>query len=259
MSSILGCFVDQFERLAGLRSLRPALDGDRLRPRWLKRLRAAKGKNHTPDVLSLFRQAALANPAAVAIDAGSSALTYGELDAFSSRLACHIISAHEARGKVIPLLTSLSPSAVVGMLAILKAGAAYVPIDCARCSAEHAASILDAIGGAILVYSDECCSPLTTAAHPGYTARIPISRSACWPDQTIPPLPSNVSSAPAQDMACVIFTSGTTGKPKGVMIGHGSLANFVASRAPYFDPAHGVRSLLALSIAFDGMVTPSYW
>ena len=144
-----------FRSIPGLQPLQRSMEINPLRFEIPKIPRQSKTQStNNSDIVSAFREAVAAHPKVVAIDAGARQVSFQELDILSSRLAWHI-SAYSAKGRVVPLLTTLSTSAIVGILAILKAGAAYVPIDCAQWSKEHVTRVLELIGGDLLVYSDE--------------------------------------------------------------------------------------------------------
>ena len=209
-------------------------------------------------ILTLFKSIACAYPTTIAIDAGCVQITYADLDASSSALALRI-APYVVPGQPVPLLTTLSTSAIIGILAILKVGGVYVPVDCLQWPEEHIASVLETIGGSVLVYSTEFAGTAKTRS--GYSTTIPVSQrghefwgnddadDACSLEEDLGYDMLNDT----EDLACVIFTSGTTGKPKGVMIRHEALANFVVSRRDSLNPTPGARSLLILSISFDGM------
>jgi non-ribosomal peptide synthetase component F len=212
----------------------------------------------TRNVIGLFESIACAYPTTIAIDAECFQITYSELHASSSNLAS-CIAPYVVPGQPVPLLTSLSESAIIGILAILKAGGTYVPVDCSQWPEEHTTCVLNAIGGRVLVYSTEYAGFAKT--RPGYPIAIPVhrrghERNENYDSDSASSLDEDfvydIRSRGERDLACVIFTSGTTGKPKGVMIRHEALANFVISRRTNMRPTPGARSLLVLSISFDG-------
>jgi non-ribosomal peptide synthetase component F len=209
------------------------------------------------NVVSLFRSIARRHPSTVAVDAGHFHLTYSELDELSTQLASHI-RLHTVPGQPIPFLTELSASAVIGVLGILKAGAIYVPVDCSQWPKGHTTNVLQAIGGQVLVYSDQFDQIAKT--YPQYSTVISVSddgrisfEDTFVEEKSFVTVHSSLCMPQdEQELACVIFTSGTAGKPKGVMIRHEALTNFVHSRKHYLGHGGASRSLLTLSISFDG-------
>ena len=149
-------------------------------------------------------------PKAAAVTFEGRALSYRELEETANRLA-HLLAGQGAGpGQCVALLLERSAQAVVAMLAVLKTGAAYLPIDLAV----PAARIEFMLGGA------EPIAAITTA---GLRARL----DGCEPavididDPAVDAQPSTALPAPApDDIAYIIYTSGTTGVPKGVAVTH---------------------------------------
>nr|WP_253835268.1 non-ribosomal peptide synthase/polyketide synthase [Actinokineospora globicatena] len=163
----------------------------------------------------------------VAVEQGDRALTYAELDAAANRVA-HLLHSLGARPEqVVALLMPRSIDLVVAQLAVLKAGAAYLPID-PNYPAERIAFMLD-----------DAQPVITLDALPD---------AGSFPD-TAPEVATAVDSP-----AYVIYTSGSTGRPKGVVVTHRGLANFAAAEAARFDVRAGDRVLAFSSPSFDASV-----
>ncbi|WP_188295465.1 Pls/PosA family non-ribosomal peptide synthetase [Streptomyces sp. CBMA156] len=183
-------------------------------------------------LLDIIAATADAHPDAPALDTGGTVLDYRallhEADTLAGLLAGHGIGRGDRVGVRIPSGTA---DLYVAILAVLRCGAAYVPVDAD-----------DPDERAELIWQDAAvCAVLGPgrAVHPAPAAR-PSGRPA-WP-------------APADD-AWIIFTSGTTGRPKGVAVTHRSAAAFVDAEARLFLPRQplgpGDRVLAGLSVAFD--------
>ncbi|WP_139333122.1 condensation domain-containing protein, partial [Mycobacterium sp. SP-6446] len=162
----------------------------------------------TPElsIPALFATQVASNPAAVALVCGQRSWTYRELDEASNRLA-HLLSGHGAGpGQCVALLFSRCAEAIIAMLAVLKTGAAYLPIDPAHPRSRVEFMLTDA-------------TPIAAVTTAGLADRL----AGCdltvidVDDPAIAAQPSGALPAPvADDLAYIIFTSGTTGVPKGV-------------------------------------------
>ncbi len=190
---------------------------------------------------------ASARPDAPAIAHEGRTLTYRELDARANRLARHLIARGAGPGALVGLAMERSIGMVVGLLAILKAGAAYVPLD-PTYPAERIAFVLDDAGIGLLVTEDRVSARLPE----GGPERVLIDAAAeALPEGSPEGLPARPARAAPGDRAYVIYTSGSTGKPKGVQIPHRAVLNFLAAMAsrPGLGPAD--RLLAVTSLSFD--------
>ncbi|KAA8900647.1 hypothetical protein FN846DRAFT_988776, partial [Sphaerosporella brunnea] len=190
----------------------------------------------------LFEAEAALHPDALAIVTTSSKLTYRELEDYATRLARHLISIGIKSGDLIPICMRKSGAMVVAMLAIMKVGAGYVPIDgsSGRGRLEHLLNqtkariaIVDPTGERIF---DSLVATLRVDT--AVLEELPIA-SAVLP--TIPP--SNV--------AYIIFTSGSTGKPKGVVLEHSTLCTSLLEQGKAFNLRRNTRVLQFCSYTFD--------
>ncbi|MFJ3671366.1 MupA/Atu3671 family FMN-dependent luciferase-like monooxygenase [Streptomyces sp. NPDC090106] len=141
----------------------------------------------------LFERAAAATPDAVALSGPHGTTRYGELDADANRLAHRLIGEGVAPGSTVGILLPRGPGLITAVLAVLKCGAAYVPIDPSLPEARRAAMARDS--GAVLVLTDAHAGPGLPATSPG--------------------LPADADAT-----AYLIFTSGTTGGARAVAVPH---------------------------------------
>ena len=168
---------------------------------------------------AVFATQVAATPEAVAIRSDEYSLTYRELDEASNQLA-HVLSEAGARaGQGVALLFNRSTDAVVSMLAVLKTGAAYVPIDPAHPDARIAFMLDDAAPIAVVT---EAHLSDRLAGRDQLIVVVDAPRIESYPSTPLP-VPS------ADDIAYVIYTSGTTGVPKGVAITHDNVTRLIGS------------------------------
>ncbi|MBB1062175.1 condensation domain-containing protein, partial [Marilutibacter spongiae] len=197
--------------------------------------------------------AAARTPDAPAVRCGGVTLDHRELDAKANRLAHALLEAGVQAGDRVGVHLERSVELMVALLACMKAGAAYVPLDHRQPPARLQAIVADAGIAVVLVDGGRSVLPvagLDTLYMDG------AGRSPDW-------LSEYPSSAPAvgvtdADSAYVLYTSGSTGVPKGVEISHGGLMDYCAfAREGYYGDGLG-GSLVVTSPAFDLSVPSLY-
>src|SRR5262249_53916543 len=151
--------------------------------------------------------------------------TYAGLERRANRLAHHLRARRVRRGSLVAMLLPRSVDAYLAILGILKAGAAYVPID-PEYPADRVAYILEDSGARALVTTANLAE--RHAAFRGALLRMDADRAAIEAESPAR-LPRNSVSVGPRDLCYVIYTSGSTGRPKGVMIEHRSVCHLVCA------------------------------
>ena len=236
----------QFEELLAAVALNP----DQVLGEWKPK------ENHASEVLAtngfhfprqrcvhqLIEEQAGRTPDATAVLFREQQLTYQELDARANQLAHHLIQSGAGPGSLVGVLLDRSLELPACLLAVWKAGAAYIPLD-----PNHPAERIDYILG------DACAQILLTQSRCRLRPRgiraveIDLEEATIRQRPVIKPL---LRPSP-EDLAYVIYTSGSTGKPKGVQIAHLSLTHFLCSMAERPGCSSDDYFLAATTICFD--------
>ncbi len=172
----------------------------------------------TENVITLFKKTVSLHPESLAVVAGEERYTYAELDDISDRLASHLMGLGIQHGATVGILVGRNAFMLIGALGVLKAGAAYVPIDPAYPMARIEFMLSDTEAEYVIV--DAHLEDLLV--NYGGT----LIPSACI--ATLPESKTQLPSLSADDVVVLLFTSGTTGVPKGVLWSHDGLANMCA-------------------------------
>jgi amino acid adenylation domain-containing protein len=200
---------------------------------------------HNVFVLDLFEQHARRQPGAIAIAYEDKRLTYGELDERSNQLARYLKKRGVGPEVRVAICIERSLDMIVGVLGIMKAGGAYVPLD-AMYARERLPIILQDAECPVLLTQNSLRQTVAPT-----TAEI-IALDTDWPRITQEDKDRLPRETTADTLAYVVYTSGSTGVPKGVMINHGSLVNqYFAYRESYDLNRAGESWLYMANFSFD--------
>jgi amino acid adenylation domain-containing protein len=178
-------------------------------------------------VHEMFEAQAERTPDRIAVRAGTAALSYAELDARAARMAHALRSRGVGRGQRVGLCIERGAEMLAAVLGVLKAGAAYVPLDPSFPEA-RLRFMADDARLSLLVSTDRLAGGFDLPAERQLLLDADADSIASAPTTR---LPADESTARPDDPAYVIYTSGSTGKPKGVIVHHRVVVNFLASMA----------------------------
>ncbi len=198
----------------------------------------------------LFARQARLTPDVPAVVCGDRRLTYGELDRRAGQLARELRALVPGPEGRIGVCLPRSEEIVVALLAVLKAGSAYVPLDPGHPQERLAFVVANARLGA-LVTDGRRAAPFAGLGVP--LVRVDEERAAIASHGTDGPPPDLPSP-----LAYLMYTSGSTGTPKGVMVGHANVSNLFAAMDRWLGTRPG-RWLAVTSISFDISVVELLW
>ncbi|MGN6316590.1 amino acid adenylation domain-containing protein, partial [Trinickia sp.] len=190
-------------------------------------------------VHALFERQAARTPDAIAIVQGNEQYSYRTLDARADALAHRLIALGAVPDTRVAVCVERSFDMIVALLAVLKAGAAYVPLDPSYPPERLRYLLEDSAPVALLLHE------ATSALFDGASAPT-VDVGECQPNRGRP-----VAPVEAEHLAYVIYTSGSTGQPKGVMVEHRHLVNLVRWHCDAFSLAPAQRTTAMAGVGFD--------
>jgi natural product biosynthesis luciferase-like monooxygenase protein len=200
--------------------------------------------DHAATIHGLFAAQTLARPDAIALECGTERLSYSDLDRRSQGLASALRARGAGPGQVVGVCLDRSVDLIIALLAVLRSGAAYLPLDPAYPQDRLAYMVADS-GAQLVIAKTEMASRL----------EIDPSRIVA-PDLGGNPVPDQGGSG---DVAYLIYTSGSTGRPKGVIIPHRNVINFFAGMDAVVPFSTDARLLSVTSVSFDISVLEIFW
>ncbi|WP_157649658.1 non-ribosomal peptide synthetase, partial [Burkholderia ubonensis] len=247
-ASSLGAVLQEFEHLDKTVGDIESIPAEQRRMLAAFNETAAAGPSH-PTVVGMFEAQVARTPDAPALVTDSSLMTYADLNARANGLAHQLVN-HYGVGpeSLVGIMLDRSEAMIVAILGVLKAGAAFVPLDTAY-PAERINHILGDTGLSLLLTQSSQLAQWYEYA--GVTLLL---------DQALPgwtPLPDNPPCRAAPEhLAYVIYTSGSTGKPKGCLLEHRNLAHYISWAVGYYFPEGETGSFgLYSSLCFDFTLT----
>ncbi|WP_158287213.1 non-ribosomal peptide synthetase [Mesobacillus foraminis] len=176
-------------------------------------------------IVDLFQEQATKAPNRIAVTTGKDMLSYGELHRKSNQVASFLKKQGTGRQQIVALLADRSPEMIVSILGVLKAGAAYLPID-PDYPEERISYMLEDSGAKSLIVQHPEDVP------DGFNGQV----LALWEREWEKEDPSDLEGeARPDDLAYIIYTSGSTGKPKGVMVEHRNVVRLLFNDRNLFD------------------------
>ncbi|CAI7667722.1 unnamed protein product [Penicillium bialowiezense] len=185
---------------------------------------AAKSNAAHDFIDDIIFQHAISKPTAIAVHSWDGELTYAELNDLSSKLACHLQSLGVEPGDLVPLCMEKSRWAIVSVLAVIKSGAAFVPLEASQ-PVNRLEGIIAQLKGGVIIASPQHAAALSNTQKRVLTVgRAEMERLHC--------LDYAITNRDQTDMAYILYTSGSTGAPKGCVMEHRALTGFARHAEP---------------------------
>ncbi|HWM94188.1 MAG TPA: amino acid adenylation domain-containing protein [Thermoanaerobaculia bacterium] len=192
----------------------------------------------------LFEQRVRENPEAIALEMAEERMTYAELDRRANQLARYLRRLGVGPEVLVGLAIERSLDLVVGLLGILKSGGAYVPLD-PEYPRERLAYMIGSSGLPVLVTQEKLVASLPESA----ASVVALDRA--WPEIAAEEASALEGGAGPDNVAYVVYTSGSTGQPKGVQIPHSAVVNFLRSMSKKPGLGSGDTLFAVTTLSFD--------
>lgn len=203
-------------------------------------------------MIDLLENAVNEFPQRLCIQQGDRSYSYKEIHDRADRLAVYLRDHGVGPGTVVCIYLERSPELILSMIAIMKSGAAYLPLS-PQIPPERLAHMLNECSPALILTTSPLASSLRTSEAVSSSRFLALDEEWALIEESPEGLP--FAPVPPEALAYIIFTSGSTGKPKGVLIRHMGLANLVLEQISTFRLEPEDRVLQYASAVFDASVS----
>ena len=200
----------------------------------------AQRQSPETNIASLFAEVCERQRDATALTLGDRSMTYAELDRMADGIAAHLVRHGAGRGTIVAICLERSFEMVAAMLATVKCGAAYLPLDACYPAARLAETVADAAPIVVLTSSN-----LADCFEAARAALLCVDQLELYGAAPV------VTAARPEEPAYVIYTSGSTGRPKGVVVSHENVVRLMTATEPWFRFSGKDVWTLFHSCAFD--------
>jgi len=197
-----------------------------------------------------FEEAAVQYTEAIAIEQGKTLFTYKQTDRTANKLAQYLRTKGIVPEDKVVILLPRCAFVPIAMLGILKAGAAYIPLD-PEIPADRVNYIMEDSGAKMIITSDSILQRIGSQLdpHPVFNIDRQLGETDGFPD-----VKPYIGSRTGNDLCYIIYTSGTTGKPKGVLLEHRNVVNYIRGAQQIYPINNTYRALQGFSVSFDASV-----
>jgi len=197
-----------------------------------------------------FEDSAALYPDAIAIEQGETKFKYNQVEQIANKLAHFLQEKGIAPEEKVVILLPRCAQVPIAMLAVLKAGGAYIPLD-PEIPADRVNFIMEDSGAKLFITSDLILERIGAQLnqHPQFNFDQQLQELDKYPD-TKP----DVINRSANDLCYIIYTSGTTGQPKGVLLEHRNVVNYIRGAQLIYPIDKTYRALQGFSVSFDASV-----
>jgi non-ribosomal peptide synthetase-like protein len=206
---------------------------------------------HFPSFLDVyFENSAQKYPTNIAIENGESKMTYQEVDQLANQLAHFLHEKGIAPEEKAVILLPRCPQIYIAMLGVLKAGGAYIPLD-AEIPANRVNFIIEDSGARLIITSDEILARMGSQFNDYLIFNVDHQLEELTKYPTFKP--EAIKRTPT-DLCYIIYTSGTSGMPKGVLLEHRNVVTYIRGAMEIYPINHTYRALQGFSVSFDASV-----
>jgi amino acid adenylation domain-containing protein len=199
----------------------------------------------------LFASQAVKHPERTALRFQGQSLSYGELDSRANKLAQYLVKAGVKPVSLVGISTERSLETVIGILGVMKAGGAYLPLD-PTYPADRIQFMLEDSRVEIVLTQEKLLEQFAA-----YDGRL-IPLDAAWPEIASEADQCPESGVQPDDLAYVIYTSGSTGRPKGTLLAHRGLCNLTRAQKKAFEIDKNSHVLQFAPLSFDASVWETF-